>query len=219
MVLYTFYMRIPFLFDFRDLMVVLVHRSTAILEDLMPQGYLDLSITYFRSYLGWCHKVILILIDCSYTYHPILTLYIETIPTIISPFFVLCFTVTLQLGSYLGYHSVEHIHMLLLAHLWFVLWNQYENLVLKLLRDAVSNNIYTLMSNLPDIYFAFPVVGHRSWFLTSNNGPSSLHRFANFQGTDEIVDKSLKSKDGLTTCEDFVNLAQTWLSKIKVFQL
>jgi nicotinate phosphoribosyltransferase len=32
---------------------------------------------------------------------------------------------------------------------------------------------------------------------------------------DEIVDKSLRSKDGSTTCEDFVNLAQTWLNKIK----
>ncbi|CAL5326242.1 unnamed protein product [Camellia sinensis] len=35
------------------------------------------------------------------------------------------------------------------------------------------------------------------------------------QSPDEIVEKSLKSHDGSSTCEDFVSLAQTWLSKIK----
>ncbi|XP_030498609.1 nicotinate phosphoribosyltransferase 1 [Cannabis sativa] len=42
------------------------------------------------------------------------------------------------------------------------------------------------------------------------------HAFvSSFMSPDEIVDKSLRSKDGSTTCEDFVNLAQTWLNKIK----
>lgn len=32
---------------------------------------------------------------------------------------------------------------------------------------------------------------------------------------DEIVDKSLRSSDGSTTCEDFISLVQSWLSKIQ----
>ncbi|KAI8017147.1 Nicotinate phosphoribosyltransferase 1 [Camellia lanceoleosa] len=42
------------------------------------------------------------------------------------------------------------------------------------------------------------------------------HAFvSSFMSPDEIVEKSLKSYDGSSTCEDFVSLAQTWLSKIK----
>ncbi|CAL5371062.1 hypothetical protein HYC85_005466 [Camellia sinensis] len=42
------------------------------------------------------------------------------------------------------------------------------------------------------------------------------HAFvSSFMSPDEIVEKSLKSHDGSSTCEDFVSLAQTWLSKIK----
>ncbi|CAI9303205.1 unnamed protein product [Lactuca saligna] len=33
--------------------------------------------------------------------------------------------------------------------------------------------------------------------------------------TDEIIDKSLKSRDRSQVCEDFVCASQTWLSKIK----
>lgn len=36
------------------------------------------------------------------------------------------------------------------------------------------------------------------------------------QSTDEIVDKVLQSADGETTCEDFISLVQTWLTKIQV---
>ncbi|KAL7193251.1 hypothetical protein ACSBR2_024962 [Camellia fascicularis] len=42
------------------------------------------------------------------------------------------------------------------------------------------------------------------------------HAFvSSFMSPDEIVEKSLKIHDGSSTCEDFVSLAQTWLSKIK----
>ncbi|CAI9276765.1 unnamed protein product [Lactuca saligna] len=42
------------------------------------------------------------------------------------------------------------------------------------------------------------------------------HAFvSSFMGTDEIIDKSLKSHDGSQVCEDFVGASQTWLSKIK----
>ncbi|XP_028056428.1 nicotinate phosphoribosyltransferase 2-like isoform X3 [Camellia sinensis] len=45
------------------------------------------------------------------------------------------------------------------------------------------------------------------------------HAFvSSFMSPDEIVEKSLKSHDGSSTCEDFVSLAQTWLSKIKVMR-
>ncbi|KAI7998852.1 Nicotinate phosphoribosyltransferase 2 [Camellia lanceoleosa] len=33
---------------------------------------------------------------------------------------------------------------------------------------------------------------------------------------DEIMEKSLQTRDGSSTCEDFVSLVQTWLSKIKL---
>ncbi|KAJ0097131.1 hypothetical protein Patl1_28662 [Pistacia atlantica] len=42
------------------------------------------------------------------------------------------------------------------------------------------------------------------------------HAFvSSFMSPDEIVEKSLKSSDGLHTCEDFVGLVQTWLNKIQ----
>ncbi|XP_021714325.1 nicotinate phosphoribosyltransferase 2-like isoform X1 [Chenopodium quinoa] len=42
------------------------------------------------------------------------------------------------------------------------------------------------------------------------------HAFvSSFMSPDEIVEKSLKSADGSTSCEDFVNLVQTWLNKIQ----
>ncbi|KAK4779192.1 hypothetical protein SAY86_006720 [Trapa natans] len=42
------------------------------------------------------------------------------------------------------------------------------------------------------------------------------HAFvSSFMSPDEIVDKSLCSLDGSTTCEDFVALAQSWLNKIQ----
>ncbi|KAJ7944435.1 Nicotinate phosphoribosyltransferase [Quillaja saponaria] len=42
------------------------------------------------------------------------------------------------------------------------------------------------------------------------------HAFvSSFMSPDEIIDKSLLSSDGSSTCEDFVSLAQTWLSKIQ----
>ncbi|ESQ46281.1 hypothetical protein EUTSA_v10000109mg [Eutrema salsugineum] len=42
------------------------------------------------------------------------------------------------------------------------------------------------------------------------------HAFvSSFMSTDEIVDKVLRSADGKTTCEDFVSLVQTWLTKIQ----
>lgn len=43
--------------------------------------------------------------------------------------------------------------------------------------------------------------------------------FSHLQSPDEIVGKSVHSSDGSTTCEDFVSLVQTWLSKIQVFRL
>ncbi|CAB4317782.1 unnamed protein product [Prunus armeniaca] len=42
------------------------------------------------------------------------------------------------------------------------------------------------------------------------------HAFvSSFMSPDEIIDKSLRSSDSQSTCEDFVSLAQTWLSKIQ----
>ncbi|KAK7251030.1 hypothetical protein RIF29_33894 [Crotalaria pallida] len=40
------------------------------------------------------------------------------------------------------------------------------------------------------------------------------HAFvSSYMSLDEIIDKSLRRKDGSSTCEDFVTLVQTWLSK------
>ncbi|KAK6923055.1 Nicotinate phosphoribosyltransferase C-terminal domain [Dillenia turbinata] len=42
------------------------------------------------------------------------------------------------------------------------------------------------------------------------------HAFvSSFMSPDEIIEKSLRSSDGSCTCEDFVSLVQTWLSKIQ----
>ncbi|XP_043708225.1 nicotinate phosphoribosyltransferase 2-like isoform X2 [Telopea speciosissima] len=42
------------------------------------------------------------------------------------------------------------------------------------------------------------------------------HAFvSSFMSPDEIVDKSIRSSDGSTICEDFVSLVQTWLRKIQ----
>ncbi|KAK1439002.1 hypothetical protein QVD17_04817 [Tagetes erecta] len=42
------------------------------------------------------------------------------------------------------------------------------------------------------------------------------HAFvSSFMGPDEIIEKSLKSHDGSRTCEDFISVVQTWLSKLK----
>ncbi|KMS95402.1 hypothetical protein BVRB_008600 [Beta vulgaris subsp. vulgaris] len=42
------------------------------------------------------------------------------------------------------------------------------------------------------------------------------HAFvSSFMSLDEIVEKSLQSADGSTSCEDFVSLVQTWLNKIQ----
>ncbi|OIW09714.1 hypothetical protein TanjilG_21240 [Lupinus angustifolius] len=42
------------------------------------------------------------------------------------------------------------------------------------------------------------------------------HAFvSSYMSLDEIIDKSLRRKDGSSTCEDFVSLVQTWLSKIQ----
>lgn len=46
---------------------------------------------------------------------------------------------------------------------------------------------------------------------------SLSHLYNDLQSPDEIIDKSLRSSDSQSTCEDFVSLAQTWLSKIQVF--
>ncbi|XP_056696851.1 nicotinate phosphoribosyltransferase 2 isoform X2 [Spinacia oleracea] len=42
------------------------------------------------------------------------------------------------------------------------------------------------------------------------------HAFvSSFMSPDEIVEKSLRSADGLTSCEDFLGLVQSWLNKIQ----
>ncbi|KAG5245694.1 nicotinate phosphoribosyltransferase family protein [Salix suchowensis] len=42
------------------------------------------------------------------------------------------------------------------------------------------------------------------------------HAFvSSYMSLDEIIDKSLRSADGSSSCEDFVSLVQTWLSKIQ----
>ncbi|KAK4477480.1 hypothetical protein RD792_016703 [Penstemon davidsonii] len=42
------------------------------------------------------------------------------------------------------------------------------------------------------------------------------HAFvSSFMSPDEIIEKSLKRRDGSNVCEDFVSLVQTWLSKLK----
>ncbi|XP_004509133.1 nicotinate phosphoribosyltransferase 2-like [Cicer arietinum] len=44
------------------------------------------------------------------------------------------------------------------------------------------------------------------------------HAFvSSYMSLDEITDRSLRRKDGSSTCEDFVSLVQTWLSKIQLF--
>uniref|UniRef100_A0A7C8YSY3 nicotinate phosphoribosyltransferase n=1 Tax=Opuntia streptacantha TaxID=393608 RepID=A0A7C8YSY3_OPUST len=53
--------------------------------------------------------------------------------------------------------------------------------------------------------FGIPVKGTHSHAFVSS-----------FMSPDEIVEKSLRSADGLTTCDDFVSLVQSWLSKIQV---
>lgn len=46
------------------------------------------------------------------------------------------------------------------------------------------------------------------------------HAFvSSFMSLDEIVDKTLQSYDGSSTCEDFVSLVQTWLNRIKTTSL
>lgn len=43
------------------------------------------------------------------------------------------------------------------------------------------------------------------------------HAFvSSYMSLDEITDRSLRRKDGSSTCEDFVSLVQTWLSKIQL---
>ncbi|KAK7331062.1 hypothetical protein VNO77_25273 [Canavalia gladiata] len=43
------------------------------------------------------------------------------------------------------------------------------------------------------------------------------HAFvSSYMSLDEITDKSLRRKDGSSTCDDFVSLVQTWLSKIQL---
>lgn len=52
--------------------------------------------------------------------------------------------------------------------------------------------------------FGIPVRGTHSHAFVSS-----------FTSPDEIMEKSLQTRDGSSTCEDFVSLVQTWLSKIK----
>lgn len=52
--------------------------------------------------------------------------------------------------------------------------------------------------------FGIPIKGTHSHAFVSS-----------FMSLDEIVEKSLQSRDGSSACEDFVSLVQTWLSKIK----
>ncbi|KAI8029273.1 Nicotinate phosphoribosyltransferase 1 [Camellia lanceoleosa] len=52
--------------------------------------------------------------------------------------------------------------------------------------------------------FGIPVRGTHSHAFVSS-----------FMSPDEIMEKSLQTRDGSSTCEDFVSLVQTWLSKIK----
>lgn len=40
-----------------------------------------------------------------------------------------------------------------------------------------------------------------------------------FQGLDEIIDKSVVTHDGSRTCNDFVSLVRSWLSKIQVVHI
>ncbi|THU56378.1 hypothetical protein C4D60_Mb11t16640 [Musa balbisiana] len=45
------------------------------------------------------------------------------------------------------------------------------------------------------------------------------HAFvSSYMGPDEITDKALCRRDGSSTCQDFVSLVQTWLSKIQVMK-
>ena len=52
------------------------------------------------------------------------------------------------------------------------------------------------------------------YFLLFSFAYSFLCTFV--QNLDEISDKSLRRKDGSSTCDDFVIVVQTWLSKIQV---
>lgn len=57
----------------------------------------------------------------------------------------------------------------------------------------------------PYLYFH-----HFTWTYSLSN------LFNDLQSPDEIIDKTLHSSDKSSTCEDFVSLVQTWLSKIQV---
>ncbi|KAH0466265.1 hypothetical protein IEQ34_006368 [Dendrobium chrysotoxum] len=54
-------------------------------------------------------------------------------------------------------------------------------------------------------FFSIPLRGTHSHAFVSS-----------FVSTDEIVDKSLCSHDGSSTCEDFVNAVRSWLNKLQV---
>lgn len=88
--------------------------------------------------------------------------------------------------------------MLLLAHLWSV--------------PASSSSIPCRTKNLSisfNVYLQNFV--HKSLLCVILS--------SDLQSPDEIVDRSLTGRDGSTTCEDFVSLVQSWLSKIQVFIL
>lgn len=77
-----------------------------------------------------------------------------------------------------------------------------------------------LAYSYPSMIFFFRYVKRNPLYHFHCARMYSLSKLLNgLQSPDEIVDRSLTSRDGSTTCEDFVSLVQTWLSKIQVFLL
>ncbi|KAL0922827.1 hypothetical protein M5K25_006852 [Dendrobium thyrsiflorum] len=57
-----------------------------------------------------------------------------------------------------------------------------------------------------------------NWTVSTPGGGRPLKRVGGLDGssTDEIVDKSLRSHDGSSTCENFVSAVRSWLNKLQL---
>ena len=93
-------------------MVVLVHQGIATWEDSMQQG--DLCWPYMF-YLIWTFVLFYLFLDNN-----IVIMLFDSKVANFSLIMCCVLTAIVQQEKYLEYRSVEHIHMLLLAHSWLV---------------------------------------------------------------------------------------------------
>lgn len=113
----------------------------------------------------------------------------------------------LQRGSYLGSRFVVHILMLSLAHIWCVTYSlKFITCLVNVYEDNFVFNIIVLFMTWGTFCYVSSVTYMCPLLCLSYD----------LQSLDEITDRSLRRKDGSSTCEDFVSLVQTWLSKIQV---